>query len=93
MFRNEGKLPERPGFETLKHYRKKRKEQFTSSASLVAQGDDWWKIRSKAQQPFLKTKNVEHYVPVLGDIGDEFIERLIINITHQSIHFYLNLLN
>ena len=57
-------------------YRQKRVEQFTSEGILIDNGEGWWRIRSKAQQPFLKTKNVEHYVPVLGDIADEFIERI-----------------
>ena len=76
IFRTEGKFPDRPGFEILKHYRKKRIEKYASGGILITCGEDWWRIRSKAQQPFLKTKNVEHYVPVLGDIADEFIERI-----------------
>ena len=76
VFRSEGKFPERPGFESLKHYRKKRIEQFSAEGILIAKGDDWWRIRSKAQVPFLKTKNVEHYLPVLGDIAEEFVDRI-----------------
>lgn len=76
MFRTEGKFPERPGFETLKAYREKRIEQFTSAGILAGNGESWWNVRSKAQQPFLKTKNVNNYIPVLGQIAQEFIDRL-----------------
>ena len=77
MFRTEGKFPERPGFETLKAYREKRIEQFASAGILAGNGESWWNVRSKAQQPFLKTKNVNNYIPVLGQIAQEFIDRLI----------------
>jgi hypothetical protein len=75
VFRTEGKFPERPGFETLKAYREKRIEQFTSAGILAGNGESWWTVRSKAQQPFLKTKNVNNYIPVLGQIAQEFIDR------------------
>ncbi|EFX79020.1 hypothetical protein DAPPUDRAFT_305015 [Daphnia pulex] len=76
VFRTEGKFPERPGFETLKAYREKRIEQFTSAGILAGNGESWWNVRSKAQQPFLKTKNVNNYIPVLGQIAQEFIDRI-----------------
>jgi hypothetical protein len=86
VFRTEGKFPERPGFETLKAYREKRIEQFTSAGILAGNGESWWNVRSKAQQPFLKTKNVNNYIPVLGQIAQEFIDRLILDfITYQFI--------
>ena len=60
----------------LKHYRKKRVEQYASGGILITHGEDWYRIRSKAQPAFLKTKNVEHYVPALGDIVNDFINRI-----------------
>jgi hypothetical protein len=57
-------------------YRQKRVEHFTSNGILNGNGDDWWRIRSKAQQPFLKTSNIEYYLPALGDIAEEFIDRI-----------------
>lgn len=75
MFRADGRLPNRPGVDILGAYRTKRVENFTLKGILVDNGEDWWKIRSKAQQPFLKNQNVLHYAPVLGRIADEFIER------------------
>lgn len=76
VLRAEGKFPDRPGFETLKAYRAERIDQFTSAGILAGNGEPWWNIRSKAQQPFLKTKNVNNYVPVLGQIAQEFIDRI-----------------
>lgn len=78
VFRTEGKFPERPGFETLKAYREKRVEHFTSAGILADNGESWWNIRSKAQQPFLKTKSINNYIPILGQIAQEFIDRLIL---------------
>ena len=76
VFRNDGRFPERPGFETLKVYRRKRVEHFTASAGLlVGSGEPWWQIRSKVQQPLLKPKNMNNYLPVIGNISDEFVER------------------
>ena len=76
LFRSEGKLPERPGFEALKHYRMKRVEHYTSHGILPGNGENWWRIRSKAQPVFLKPKNIENYLPILGQISDEFIDRI-----------------
>ncbi len=91
MFRTEGKFPERPGFETLKAYREKRIEQFTSAGILAGNGESWWNVRSKAQQPFLKTKNVNNYIPVLGQIAQEFIDRLLFGI--YNINFITDAFN
>jgi cytochrome P450 len=75
MFRNEGRFPIRFGFETLKKYREERTDHFTAAGLLIAQGEDWWKMRSKAQQSMLKPKNIYNYLPAINEIGDEFIER------------------
>nr|QST15059.1 CYP362A6 protein [Diaphanosoma celebensis] len=76
VFRNEGRFPVRLGFETLKIHRQQRPNQFSATGLLVAQGEDWWKIRSKAQQPMLKPKNIYSYLPVINEIGDDFIDRI-----------------
>jgi len=75
LFRSEGKYPNRPGIQVLQKYRSERVEEYTTCGILVESGEPWWRIRSKAQQPFLKTKNVNNYVPILGQISDEFIDR------------------
>jgi cytochrome P450 len=75
MFRNEGRFPNRKGFETLKKYRKERAEHYSAAGLFIAQGEDWWKIRSRAQQPMMKPKNIYNYLPAINEIGDEFIDR------------------
>ncbi len=87
VFRKEGKFPERPGFETLKAYRAKRVEQFASAGLLPGNGEEWWNIRSKAQQPFLKTKNINNYVNVLGQIANEFIDRYLYSFVEIGLSF------
>jgi len=77
LFRTEGKFPMRPGFEALKRYRAGRVERYVTDGLLASNGEPWWTLRSKSQQPFLKTKNVNNYIPALGSIADEFIDRLI----------------
>lgn len=92
VFRADGKFPNRPGLEGLEMYRKKRVEHFTLGGVLVDNGEEWWKIRSMSQQPFLKNKNVFHYAPVLGQIADEFIDRmrLIRSENKEMPHDFLN---
>ena len=75
VFRNEGRFPYRMGFETLKKYRKERADQYGAAGLIITQGEDWWKMRSKAQQPMLKPKNIYNYLPAINEIGDEFIDR------------------
>lgn len=75
LFQKEGKFPERPTLSTLIKYRADRKENYTTSGILMSKGESWYKIRSKIQQPLLKPKNMENYIPVLGGIADEFIDR------------------
>jgi Cytochrome P450 len=75
VFRNEGRFPVTMGLETLKKYRKEWAEHFSAAGLMLAQGEDWWKIRSRAQQSMLKPKNIYNYLPAINEIGDEFIDR------------------
>ena len=43
LFRTEGKFPERPGFDAVIVYRKKRVEQYTSNGILPGKGEDWYR--------------------------------------------------
>ena len=77
LFRTEGPRPERPALEMLTLYRSKRVDDFTSNGILNGNGDEWWRIRSKAQVPFLKATNITtYYLPALGDIAEEFVDRI-----------------
>ena len=44
---------------------------------MAGKGEQWWTVRAKAQQPLLKTKNIQNYMPILAQIADEFIERFV----------------
>ncbi|KAI9565465.1 hypothetical protein GHT06_009257 [Daphnia sinensis] len=76
LFKSEGKHPVRPGMDTIKAYRAQRVKDFTSAGILLSSGDAWWQTRSKAQQTILKPKNATHYIPVLNDIAEDFIDRI-----------------
>lgn len=65
----------RPGMETIKAYRKQRVQDLSSAGILLSSGDAWWHSRSKAQQTFLRPKNIAHYTPVLSNIADDFVDR------------------
>lgn len=60
----------------IKLYRSKRPEHYDDGGITVDHGEPWWKLRSKAQQPLMKTKNVLNYLSDMGSIADEFIERI-----------------
>ena len=75
VFRNEGRFPVTMGLETLKMYRKERVDDYNAAGLMLAQGEDWWKIRSRAQQSMMKPKNIYNYLPAINDIGNEFIDR------------------
>nr|QST15057.1 CYP362A4 protein [Diaphanosoma celebensis] len=76
LYRNEGKFPNRMTTMSLKMYRDKRPEIFKSTGLLLDNGENWWRIRSKTQQSLLKPQNVKTYLPVMGQIADEFIDRI-----------------
>nr|QST15058.1 CYP362A5 protein [Diaphanosoma celebensis] len=76
VFRNEGNFPKRFGFDSVRKYREERVEYYTSTGLLFAEGEDWWKLRSKVQQSLLKPQNIYNYLPAINDIGHEFIDRI-----------------
>ena len=87
VFRNEGRLPDRPGFEVLKHYRNERIKEFPSMG-ILGNGESWWDTRSIAQVALLKPMNIMDYVSTLGQISDDFIKRsvsIFIHIHYQKV--------
>jgi len=76
LFRTEGKFPNRLGLQTMTKHRQQRIEYLKAGGLLIDNGDLWWRIRSKAQQPLLKTKNLKNYLPAIGQIADEFVDRI-----------------
>ena len=66
------------GLQTMAKHRQQRIEYLKAGGLLIDNGDLWWRIRSKAHQPLLKTKNLKNYLPAIGQIADEFVERCVI---------------
>ena len=66
------------GLQTMAKHRQQRIEYLKAGGLLIDNGDLWWRIRSKAHQPLLKTKNLKNYLPAIGQIADEFVERCAI---------------
>nr|QZP43549.1 cytochrome P450 monooxygenase CYP333A25 [Ephestia elutella] len=79
VYRAEETNPLRPGFETLTYYREvMRKNTFNGVFGLTtAQGTDWRNFRTKVNPVLLKIKLVKLYAPVLEEIADEMVDRLI----------------
>jgi hypothetical protein len=60
LYRNEGRFPNRMTTQSMMMQREKRLDIFKHSAGLVLDnGEAWWRIRSKAQQPLLKNQKYE----------------------------------
>nr|QST15056.1 CYP362A3 protein [Diaphanosoma celebensis] len=76
LFRSEGRFPTRTPLQTMLKHRQSRSEFLQSGGLLNDNGEKWWRVRSKAQQPLLKTKNIKNYLPTIGHIADEFIDRI-----------------
>ncbi|XP_013186889.2 cytochrome P450 CYP12A2 [Amyelois transitella] len=79
VYRSEETNPLRPGFETLTYYREvMKKSTFNGVFGLTtAQGDDWRSFRTKVNPVLLKIKLIKLYAPVLDEIADEMVDRLI----------------
>lgn len=69
MFRNEGKLPNRPAFPALLHYRKKA---FNSVGVVPGNGKEWYHFR-KGVNPLLKTSLVTTYTKRHTTIAQDFV--------------------
>lgn len=70
LFRNEGKLPIRPSFPALVHY---RKNNFNSIGIVPGNGEEWYKFR-KGVIPLLKSSVVKNYAGNHEEIADSFVK-------------------
>jgi len=75
LFRAESKYPNRPSLDALLKYRSDNKDKY-NSAGIVANGKGWWDVRSISQQILLKPKTINKYIPSIGQISDEFVDRI-----------------
>ncbi|CAG0884942.1 unnamed protein product, partial [Darwinula stevensoni] len=77
VFRLEGKTPARPGLQSLKEVRQKHlEEQLQNPGILIANGEDWYKIRSQVQQSMMKPKSALLYLQPMEKVAKEFVERM-----------------
>jgi cytochrome P450 len=60
-----------------KHWQQ-RIEYLKAGGLLIDNGDRWWRIRSKTQQPLLKPKNMKNYLPAIGPIADKLVDRFVV---------------
>ncbi|KAK4877717.1 hypothetical protein RN001_010223 [Aquatica leii] len=81
LFRNEGRMPIRPPFPALIHYRKKT---FNSVGVVPGNGEEWYKFRTGAT-PLLKPDLVKAYEERHETIGDAFIKYINENLDKNLI--------
>lgn len=72
LYRHEGRLPHRPPFPALYHYRKKT---FNSIGIVPGNGEEWYKYRS-AVTPLLKPNIYSPYAEQHLQIAKDFVEYL-----------------
>lgn len=75
LFYNEGKLPFRPAFPALYHY---RKNNFNSVGIVPGNGEEWYKFRSGVNS-LLKTNFVKTYEDKHIEIAKNFCDYVIKN--------------
>ena len=92
LFRAESKYPNRPSLDALLKYRSDNKDKY-NSAGIVANGKGWWDVRSISQQILLKPKTINKYIPSIGQISDEFVDRFLYHyyFRYLNVYFKLNL--
>nr|XP_018918048.1 PREDICTED: probable cytochrome P450 49a1 [Bemisia tabaci] len=78
VFRNEELMPHRPSMPSLNYYKHKlRKDFFGDDAGVIAvHGENWYKFRTKVQQPMLQPRVSRLYVEPISNTADEFISRV-----------------
>ena len=77
VFRTEGQWPERKGLDSMVHYRKNlRPDIFGDHTGLVIeQGAKWQSFRTIVNPVLMQPKIVQHYVPVVDKIVQEFLKK------------------
>lgn len=76
VFRVEGTWPERMGFDTLRHYRlKKRPDIYDEYEGLITSQDEkWHRMRTIANPILMQPKVVKLYTSQVDKISSEFVE-------------------
>ncbi|XP_059608193.1 uncharacterized protein LOC132256031 [Phlebotomus argentipes] len=78
VFRTEGSYPRRPGFDSIKHYRKVlRKQQYSYSVGLLTeQGQGWWDLRHKVNGVMMKPQVTKGYTSAVDEVTRDFVKKL-----------------
>ncbi|KAF5295478.1 hypothetical protein FQR65_LT10466 [Abscondita terminalis] len=81
LFRKEGRMPIRPPFPALIHYRKKT---FNSVGVVPGNGEEWYKFRTGAI-PLLKPNLVKAYKKAHAEIAEDFIKYIEKNLDENLV--------
>ncbi|KAL0278225.1 UNVERIFIED_CONTAM: hypothetical protein PYX00_000103 [Menopon gallinae] len=77
MHRNESVWPFRQGLECMTYYQKNmRSDLFKWRSLAVAQGKEWYEMRSSVNPVMMQPRRTKMYVEPIVTIAEEFIERM-----------------
>ncbi|KAG1667440.1 APOBEC1 complementation factor [Nymphon striatum] len=76
MYRIEGKYPVRDFFKGMAAIRKSRPDLYHTAGVAAGNGEEWYDMRSKSQQPMLRPKLIQTYLPQINLIVNDFIARI-----------------
>ena len=74
VFRSQGKYPNRPPSDFIRHYRLSRPHRYPTIGMAHSQGEEWLNERSNLAPLLLKTSFIENNLPVQNEICNHFIE-------------------
>lgn len=74
VFRSQGKYPNRPPSDFVRHYRLSRRDRYPTIGMAHSQGEEWLSERSNLAPLLLKTSFIENNLPVQNEICNHFID-------------------
>ncbi|XP_065571694.1 probable cytochrome P450 301a1, mitochondrial [Artemia franciscana] len=92
IYRADGKFPLRPIAETLKKYREEKLDAIEDLGLLITNGEDWWTIRTKVQQPMMRPQNMLKYLSIMETVSVKMVERIreVRNHNNETPDTFLN---
>ncbi|XP_055381402.1 uncharacterized protein LOC129611988 [Condylostylus longicornis] len=78
VFRHEGIWPNRPGLDSMSHYRRDlRKDIYEGAEGLTTSfGEEWGRLRSIANPVLMQPKTIKIYVNRMNDVASDFLEKI-----------------
>ncbi|KAJ9594261.1 hypothetical protein L9F63_014317 [Diploptera punctata] len=89
LFRHEGRLPHRPPFPALLHY---RQHKFGSIGIVPGNGEDWYKFRA-AILPLLRKQIFQAYIDQQKKVAETFVDYIQTNLKENSEGIFTKSLN